>query len=203
MSHAPGFDLQDGYWSQVGSRPIRPLDTVVLPQGQVSAVNLLAITSRQNPSSAIALAVSKACMHLSLPALSEASVEIHPTAKAGCCAKTRIVHKLPSMTGPLSYCLRAVPLQVQAEGLLADCQEFLASEDWYAHHGIPFRRGYLLYGPPGGSRLLNQHMCRCKMPFQTWSDQSDRGSQCTVDGKLAVADAAFGCNSSQYFVLLL
>jgi hypothetical protein len=42
-------------------------------------------------------------------------------------------------------------LWLQADGLLADCQEFLASEDWYAHHGIPFRRGYLLYGPPGGS----------------------------------------------------
>lgn len=37
----------------------------------------------------------------------------------------------------------------QAEGLLSDCQEFLSSEEWYAHHGIPYRRGYLLYGPPG------------------------------------------------------
>ncbi|WIA29129.1 hypothetical protein OEZ86_011640 [Tetradesmus obliquus] len=61
---------QDGYWSQVGSRPIRPLSTVVLPQGQ-------------------------------------------------------------------------------ADALFTDCQEFLASEQWYAHHGIPYRRGYLLYGPPG------------------------------------------------------
>lgn len=25
----------DGYWTQVGSRPIRPLNTVVLPDGQV------------------------------------------------------------------------------------------------------------------------------------------------------------------------
>jgi chaperone BCS1 len=38
----------------------------------------------------------------------------------------------------------------QAAALLADCQEFLASEQWYAHHGIPYRRGYLLYGAPGG-----------------------------------------------------
>lgn len=29
---------QDGYWTQVGSRPIRPLDTVVLPPGQVCVV---------------------------------------------------------------------------------------------------------------------------------------------------------------------
>lgn len=61
---------QDGYWTPVGSRPIRPLSTVVLPR-------------------------NKACE------------------------------------------------------LLADCREFLDSEDWYAHHGIPYRRGYLLYGPPG------------------------------------------------------
>jgi hypothetical protein len=46
-------------------------------------------------------------------------------------------------------------LCLQADGLLADCQEFLASEDWYAHHGIPFRRGYLLYGPPGGPDTWN------------------------------------------------
>lgn len=29
----------------------------------------------------------------------------------------------------------------QADELLSDCKEFLASEDWYAHHGIPYRRG--------------------------------------------------------------
>lgn len=28
-------------------------------------------------------------------------------------------------------------------------QEFLASRDWYAERGLPYRRGYLLYGPPG------------------------------------------------------
>ena len=37
----------------------------------------------------------------------------------------------------------------QAEALLSDCKEFLISEDWYAHRGIPHRRGYLLYGKPG------------------------------------------------------
>jgi hypothetical protein len=29
--------LQDGYWQQVGSRPVRPLSSVVLPDGQVRA----------------------------------------------------------------------------------------------------------------------------------------------------------------------
>jgi chaperone BCS1 len=37
----------------------------------------------------------------------------------------------------------------QAEGLLADLQRFLASRARYAELGIPWRRGYLLHGPPG------------------------------------------------------
>uniref|UniRef100_A0A224YTN7 Mitochondrial chaperone BCS1 n=1 Tax=Rhipicephalus zambeziensis TaxID=60191 RepID=A0A224YTN7_9ACAR len=36
-----------------------------------------------------------------------------------------------------------------AEHLLADIQEFIANPQWYADRGIPYRRGYLLYGPPG------------------------------------------------------
>ncbi|KAI8924027.1 BCS1 N terminal-domain-containing protein [Entophlyctis helioformis] len=36
-----------------------------------------------------------------------------------------------------------------ADDLLADAREFLASEDWYAQRGIPYRRGYLFHGPPG------------------------------------------------------
>jgi len=35
------------------------------------------------------------------------------------------------------------------EGILADMQRFLCSEEWYANRGIPYRRGYLLHGPPG------------------------------------------------------
>jgi len=60
----------DGYWAKIGSRPVRPLSSVLLPPGQ-------------------------------------------------------------------------------AEAILADCRDFLASEAWYAHRGIPYRRGYLLYGLPG------------------------------------------------------
>lgn len=39
--------------------------------------------------------------------------------------------------------------QGMAEHLLEDAREFLASADWYAERGIPWRRGYLLHGPPG------------------------------------------------------
>lgn len=30
-----------------------------------------------------------------------------------------------------------------------DVQEFMESKEWYKARGIPYRRGYLLYGPPG------------------------------------------------------
>eukprot|EP01062_Namystynia_karyoxenos_P073496 TRINITY_DN70292_c0_g1_i1.p1 TRINITY_DN70292_c0_g1~~TRINITY_DN70292_c0_g1_i1.p1 ORF type:complete len:454 (+),score=108.42 TRINITY_DN70292_c0_g1_i1:61-1422(+) len=35
------------------------------------------------------------------------------------------------------------------ESLLKDAEEFLGAEEWYAARGIPYRRGYLLHGPPG------------------------------------------------------
>lgn len=36
--------------------------------------------------------------------------------------------------------------------LVSDAREFLASQDWYAARGIPFRRGYLLHGEPGSGK---------------------------------------------------
>lgn len=41
--------------------------------------------------------------------------------------------------------------------LLGDCKDFLASESWYAERGIPFRRGYLLYGVPGSGKTSLIH----------------------------------------------
>lgn len=42
---------------------------------------------------------------------------------------------------------------VLAEGvsnkILADCREFIQTPKWYSDRGIPYRRGYLLHGPPG------------------------------------------------------
>ncbi|XP_072033627.1 mitochondrial chaperone BCS1-like [Amphiura filiformis] len=36
-----------------------------------------------------------------------------------------------------------------SEGMLDDVQEFIKNPKWYSDRGIPYRRGYLLYGPPG------------------------------------------------------
>lgn len=38
------------------------------------------------------------------------------------------------------------------EGIVDDAKKFRAREDWYRERGIPYRRGYLLYGPPGNGK---------------------------------------------------
>jgi chaperone BCS1 len=48
---------------------------------------------------------------------------------------------------------RPLPSLVLADGiledLLADMRDFYRSATWYAQRGVPYRRGYLLHGPPG------------------------------------------------------
>lgn len=39
-----------------------------------------------------------------------------------------------------------------AEAIVEDVREFIASADWYTDRGIPYRRGYLLHGPPGSGK---------------------------------------------------
>src|SRR4051812_48375342 len=39
-----------------------------------------------------------------------------------------------------------------AEQLVNDVQEFFQMKSWYNERGLPHRRGYLLYGPPGGGK---------------------------------------------------
>ncbi|AMD21252.1 HEL028Cp [Eremothecium sinecaudum] len=38
------------------------------------------------------------------------------------------------------------------ESIIADVKEFLQNGQWYHERGIPYRRGYLLYGPPGSGK---------------------------------------------------
>ncbi|KAF8650934.1 hypothetical protein AX16_005032 [Volvariella volvacea WC 439] len=38
------------------------------------------------------------------------------------------------------------------DSLVKDAQRFLESEEWYTKIGVPYRRGYLLYGPPGAGK---------------------------------------------------
>jgi len=39
-----------------------------------------------------------------------------------------------------------------AEHVIADTREFVESSQWYIDRGIPYRRGYLLHGPPGSGK---------------------------------------------------
>ncbi|KAJ6551421.1 P-loop containing nucleoside triphosphate hydrolase protein [Mycena capillaripes] len=41
--------------------------------------------------------------------------------------------------------------------LVDDAKDFLLSKEWYAERGIPFRRGYLLYGAPGSGKTSFIH----------------------------------------------
>uniref|UniRef100_A0A1I8FUE6 Mitochondrial chaperone BCS1 n=1 Tax=Macrostomum lignano TaxID=282301 RepID=A0A1I8FUE6_9PLAT len=56
---------------------------------------------------------------------------------------------------PFGYPRRRRPVESvilaagQAESLLADIREFQSSQRWYTDRGVPYRRGYLLHGPPG------------------------------------------------------
>ncbi|KAI8985570.1 P-loop containing nucleoside triphosphate hydrolase protein [Trametes punicea] len=43
------------------------------------------------------------------------------------------------------------------ELVLEDARDFLQSRKWYADRGIPFRRGYLLYGAPGTGKTSMIH----------------------------------------------
>jgi hypothetical protein len=39
--------------------------------------------------------------------------------------------------------------ETQKAELVQDIERFLEARAWYTEHGVPYRRGYLLYGPPG------------------------------------------------------
>ncbi|KAI8092164.1 P-loop containing nucleoside triphosphate hydrolase protein [Gilbertella persicaria] len=44
-----------------------------------------------------------------------------------------------------------IPSNVKTK-LVIDAQDFITSEQWYSDRGIPYRRGYLLYGTPGSGK---------------------------------------------------
>jgi mitochondrial chaperone BCS1 len=80
---------------------------------------------------------------------------------------------------------RAPESLVYAHGLfertLTDAQKFLASEDWYNDMGIPWRRGYLLYGPPGNGKsslitalagVLKRSVCVLNLSSLTLTDEA-------------------------------
>jgi chaperone BCS1 len=57
-----------------------------------------------------------------------------------------IERRKPRPTGSLVYTGDTL------EHLIADAKRFFTDEDWYADAGVPWRRGYLLHGPPGNGK---------------------------------------------------
>jgi chaperone BCS1 len=63
------------------------------------------------------------------------------TAQDGCWSSSSWQHKRPLGSLVLG--------EGVLEDVLADLRDFYRSSVWYAERGIPYRRGYLLFGPPG------------------------------------------------------
>jgi mitochondrial chaperone BCS1 len=67
------------------------------------------------------------------------------------------------------------------ENIVADAKKFLESEAWYADMGIPWRRGYLLHGPPGNGKsslitavagVLGKSICVLNLSSLSLTDDS-------------------------------
>lgn len=67
-----------------------------------------------------------------------------------------------------------------AEGILADVMEFLNCREWYSQRGVPYRRGYLLHGPPGCGKTsyilalagkLEYDICQMNLSNSALSDE--------------------------------
>lgn len=65
------------------------------------------------------------------------------------------------------------------ERLVSDITDFLDSSSWYNGRGIPYRRGYLLYGPPGSGKSsliqalagdLDYNICMINLSEKTLTD---------------------------------
>lgn len=73
----------------------------------------------------------------------------------------------------------------QIEGLVEDIRAFLTSEQWYRERGIPFRRGYLLHGPPGTGKSSLVHAIASHFRFSISVLSLKDGSAALSDDRLA------------------
>lgn len=71
----------------------------------------------------------------------------------------------------------------RADALLEDAREFLNSESWYTERGIPYRRGYLLHGVPGGgkSSLVQAVASELRLPIYMLQLSSEQMTDDTLN----------------------
>ena len=71
-------------------------------------------------------------------------------------ARADVVFHLAAAVGVKLIVERPLESLVLADGtledLLDDLRTFYGSRSWYVQRGIPYRRGYLLHGPPGNGK---------------------------------------------------
>ena len=51
------------------------------------------------------------------------------------------------------------------EEFINDINDFRNSQEWYENRGIPYRRGYLLYGPPDTGKTSFLFALACELNF--------------------------------------
>lgn len=69
------------------------------------------------------------------------------------------------------------------ESIVADVEDFISKQQWYVDRGIPYRRGYLLFGPPGSGKTSFIQALAGKLDFSVaMINLSERG---LTDDKLA------------------
>jgi chaperone BCS1 len=91
----------------------------------------------------IAMKLLEDARNLSLP-LSEPKISIKASSRHGewCHRPRRTLRNLDSI----------ILRNGLIESVTDDFQRFLSSKQWYFERGIPYRRGYLFYGPPGNGK---------------------------------------------------
>jgi chaperone BCS1 len=81
-----------------------------------------------------------------------------------------------------------------AEMLIADVEDFRRRGDWYADRGIPYRRGYLLHGPPGSGKssftLALAGMLRVGVAALNVGDPTLTDERCRRRGRSSLAVCA-------------
>lgn len=86
----------------------------------------------------------------------------------------------PRQKRPLSSVVLAPGISERVEN---DVRNFLSRREWYSARGIPYRRGYLLHGPPGSGKTSFIQALAGKLGYDiTVLQLSQRGM---MDDKLA------------------
>ena len=88
--------------------------------------------------------------------------------------------------------MASIMLPTSADGLMDDVRTFIAKKDWYQQMGIPHRRGYLFFGPPGTGKSSTAEALAGELNIPIYAlnlagmtDQSLEGALANMNGEKA------------------